>query len=442
MKICRGLICICMVCCIACTEESKEEAVTCDESSFITACRSDLTSVRVCENGIVTDKACDSGVCDIDTGKCADPADLCTDADYPASCESDSVRRYCNYRIKATETCAAGTKCSGGQCLPDPDACTAASYPAACDSESVRHYCKNGKKTTETCGGDTKCSGGACITVIDDSCTEADYPAGCDSESVRHYCKNGQKATETCGGDTKCSGGACISVIDDSCSEADYPAGCDSESVRHYCKNGQKTTETCETGTKCSGGACIPDNPGACDDSFVARCENPLTRVYCNNGTIARETCKNGAICNSQLSTVSCRTPVVNDKCDPNAYSEMCYGNNIARICDENTLKVIDVNCPDEYGRGSQCDIRENFYGVGLNAVMCFSDEDECGFEGETEYSYCYSDDETGYRSYYKKTFTCTEFNLGFHFYNSDIEQCPASDPKCGQNNIRNRCEE
>ena len=337
-----------MVCCIACTEESKEEAVTCDESSFITACRSDLTSVRVCENGIVTDKACDSGVCDIDTGKCADPADLCTDADYPASCESDSVRRYCNYRIKATETCAAGTKCSGGQCLPDPDACTAASYPA----------------------------------------------------------------------------------------------GCDSESVRHYCKNGQKTTETCETGTKCSGGACIPDNPGACDDSFVARCENPLTRVYCNNGTIARETCKNGAICNSQLSTVSCRTPVVNDKCDPNAYSEMCYGNNIARICDENTLKVIDVNCPDEYGRGSQCDIRENFYGVGLNAVMCFSDEDECGFEGETEYSYCYSDDETGYRSYYKKTFTCTEFNLGFHFYNSDIEQCPASDPKCGQNNIRNRCEE
>ncbi len=394
MKICRGLFCICMVCCIACTEEKKDEDVTCDANTFITACRVDLTSVRVCENGIVTDKPCDTGVCDIDTGKCAEPDDLCTDTDYPASCESDSVRRYCNYKVKATETCSAGTKCSGGQCLPDPDACTAASYPAACDSESVRHYCKNGKKTTETCGSGTKCSGGACINEIDDSCTETDYPAACDSESVRHYCKDGTKATETCG-----------------------------------------------SGTKCSGGACIPDNPNACDSSFVAKCENPLTRVYCYNGTITRETCRNGAICNPLLSTVACRTPAVNDKCDPDAYSEMCFGSTIARICDAEKQKVVDVDCPDEYGRGSQCDIRENFYGVGLNAVMCFSDEDECGFEGETEYSYCFRDDETGYRSYYKKTFTCTEFNLGFHFYNSDIEKCPASDPKCGQKSINSACE-
>ena len=152
---------------------------------------------------------------------------------------------------------------------------------------------------------------------------------------------------------------------------------------------------------------------------------------------IKRETCTAGKMCNNALTKKECKTPEVGDSCYPLGFSEMCYGSKKARYCDEDTNRVAEQDCND-YGNGYTCDVAENFYGPGLNVTMCFSDDEECSGLGDDSTDYCY-DTVDGFRHFYEVTYTCAEFNLGFHLYNSGMTECP-DNGKCGQSEIRHAC--
>jgi hypothetical protein len=143
-------------------------------------------------------------------------------------------------------------------------------------------------------------------------------------------------------------------------------------------------------------------------------------------------------MCNSELKTPACKTPAYNDACDPYTFSEMCYGDTQARICDKETRKVVTVDCVKDYGDDYKCDIKEDFYSAGVDVVMCYSKKESCSTEGAESYEYCWAEDSTGYRHFYRETYLCTEFNTGFHTYFYDIEECEG---KCGQDTIRYECD-
>ena len=388
-----------LVCMVAGCGEDKDNLVNaCNHETFVSTCSVDMTGVTACQNGLVVKIECPSHQCDASNNECVqngNNAESCTPASYPPGCKDSSTRTYCNVNVKASERCGEGTVCSGGNCQPVPES---------------------------------------------EKCTESDYPSTCLDSQTRRYCDRGTKSTEDCGADKKCEVNACVPKGNqETCTELDYPPDCINSNERSYCNGGYKDVETCTNGTVCVRGIC--QSPNTCDPStFKESCETPLVRVYCDGNTIKRETCTAGAVCNSSLSKIQCKTPAVNDACDPLAFSEMCYGSNQARICDEETRKVVDIDCKD-YGKGYTCDIAENFYGPGLNATMCFSKDENCSSEGDEEYNYCYEDDETGFRHFYKIIYTCTEFNLGYHLYTSDFELCP-DNGKCGQREIRHACDD
>ena len=377
-----------MGCIVGCSDNAATE---CDAATYVNACHKDLKSVYVCQDGEVTEKACSFG-CDTATGACKNAdgtVSICTEASYPAACKDASTRTYCKDGLKATESCADGMTCIEGDCR------------------------------------------------VAESCTEASYPSACKDASTRTYCKDGLKATESCS--DGCLDGVCQASGDErECTEALYPSACRDASTRIYCKDGVKAEETCANG--CQLGQCLASSD-SCDASFVEQCETPVVRLYCNNGKIERERCKSGTYCNDALKKKECKTPVGGEKCDPDAFAEFCYGTTTARICDPETKLVSDVNCVKSYGSGYQCDIKENFYGAHKNAVICYSDEDNCDGdpEGTESFEYCYKDGEDGFRTFYRETYVCTQFNTGKHRYFASIEACP-NKGKCEQSEIRHEC--
>ena len=372
---------------VSCSDDSVERT-PCEASSYVSACDTTLTHVYVCEDGRVVPKECPQG-CDEATGKCKD---------------------------------------SNGSAT----GCTEASYPAACKegSDTIRTYCKDGQKAEETCASGQKCVAGECVT--DDSCTEETYPATCKDDKTLLFCNGGRKDSKSCSG--KCEGNACVDESG-ACVEENYQPKCLDSKSRTYCKDGKEVVETCAAG--CENGECIEEST-ECGSDFVDSCKTPGIRKYCKDGTIAYELCKGGAICNSALKTISCRNPVSGDACDVETFSERCVGSARALTCNAETGKVEVVDCSD-YGSGYKCDIAENFGGKDLDAVMCYSSREDCEESGAETYDYCYHEDESGFRSYYKNTYVCRQFNLGKHEYLASTELCP-DNGKCGQSEIRQPC--
>ncbi len=389
MKLGLKAVVSCALCaCVASCGSDDGEKTPCEADNYVSACNSDLTHVYVCEGGVVAAKKC-SHSCDAATGTCANPdgsVTICTNASYPAAC-------------KEGET-------------------------------AVRTYCKNGLKAEETCKTGETCIGGSCVEF----CTEADYPTSCKDSSTLTYCSGGQKYDRKCPG--KCENGDCV-AIEAECTEADYPSACLNSAIRAYCKEGKKAQETCGAG--CENGQC-KSSADSCGSDYADSCETPIVRKYCKDGVIAREVCKGGKVCNGSLKNKTCKTPSVGEACTPNTFPERCTGNASALMCDDETGKVVRVDCSD-YGDGYKCDIAENFYGVNVDAAICYAQTDNCDDEpeGNETFEYCYEDDDTGYRWFYRNTYVCHAFNTGKHRYLAETEPCPDKG-KCGQSDIRHAC--
>lgn len=328
------------------------------------------------------------------------------------------------------------------------------SYISVCNSDLtgyMRCDVMTGQLIEESCVNGCDLATNSCRA---ESCTTETYPATCIDSTTMGFCSNNVKATSPCLNGQVCKGGECVN--DDDCTEADYPATCLDHETRGFCYQNKKASQKCALG--CQDGACktndvqqpepkpepepepeTPVDPNACDSAtFVAKCDTPEYVVTCVNDKIVRTACKNGQMCNSELKTPACKTPAYNDACDPYTFSEMCYGDTQARICDEETRKVVTVDCVKDYGDDYKCDIKEDFYSAGVDAVMCYSKKESCSTEGAESYEYCWAEDSTGYRHFYRETYLCTEFNTGFHTYFYDIEECEG---KCGQDTIRYECD-
>lgn len=392
MKLGLKIVLGCAICALftSCSDDGDEKT-PCNASSFVSACNADLTHVYVCENGSVVAKKC-SKSCDQATGTCTNPdgsVSICTEASYPTACKAgvDNVRTLCKDGQKAEETCATGRTCVAGECIANDDICTDETHPATCKDDKTLEFCNGGMKDTKVCAG--KCDNGECV-VEDIACTEADYPAKCLDSVTRTFCKEGKRVQEKCTG-----------VCEDN---------------------------TCKAAST------------KCGSDFVESCVTPQMRQYCQDGVVAYQLCKNGQMCNSSLKTASCRTPVYGDACSPSTFSEICMKDQVV-TCDADTGKVIKVDCKKTYGDNYKCDIADNFGGQHVDVAMCYSKLEDCEGEdqGSETYEYCYHDDETGYRWFYKTTYICQQFNTGKHRYVESSELCPDKG-KCGQKEIRKSC--
>jgi hypothetical protein len=332
---------------------------------------------------------------------------------------------------------------------PSTQVCNENYIPTCNQEQMVYTYCDlaTGQLVDEPCANGCDQTTNRCIA---ETCTPETHPATCLDGMTYEVCSNSSKVQGKCLEGQTCQNGSC--VTDDSCTDANYPAICIDNMTRGFCYQGKKASQKCDSG--CENGACktaqtepskptpdepTPSDPDKCDSAtFVTKCDTPEYVVTCVNDKIVRTACKNGQMCNSELKTPACKTPAYNDACNPYTFSEMCYGDTQARICDEETRKVVTVDCVKDYGDDYKCDIKEDFYSAGVDAVMCYSKKESCSTEGAESYEYCWAEDSTGYRHFYRETYLCTEFNTGFHTYFYDIEECEG---KCGQDTIRYECD-
>lgn len=333
--------------------------------------------------------------------------------------------------------------CGGDDSGEKSISCDAQTFINACTKDGKGMFvCVEGILTSLPCAqGVCDAERGACVDA--ESCTEATYPATCLDERTLTYCNNGKKAQETCAENATCDAVSKSCKTADMCTAADFPASCKDDATRIYCNGGVKTEERCVAGTTCRNGVCeTVETSVNCsnDPNFSDYCESPRVRVYCDNGEIKRETCKGGKICNGSLKKKTCSVPNVGETCSVNAFAEMCYGDSVARICDKETGKVVAVDCTSLYGDGYKCDVKEDYYGAGKDVATCYSNAEKCTVENAEVYEYCYLDDDTGYRHFYKQIFLCGKFNTGLHLYIIGEEECPKESPKCGQEAIRHEC--
>lgn len=147
---------------------------------------------------------------------------------------------------------------------------------------------------------------------------------------------------------------------------------------------------------------------------------------------------------NACKSTGSSNAPTVTtgnpgEKCDPNTFTERCYGTTEAIACIEQfdangestgSYKVEKIDCVKNYGKKYICDIFEDFYGDGRDIVGCFSDAEKCSTLGES-YTVCEDDstyEDVEYNEYFStSTYRCVHGVLNDYYYFESSVPCPGN---------------
>ncbi len=351
-------------------------------------------------------------------------------------------------------------------CLPLFSACGSDGEPApVCDSSYIPN-CNDTNTAIVTCRQnpetkiyqlvETRCDYGcepllnqckAAPQVVDPApdtkCTDATHPRACKNDNSGYtWCEAGEMKEASCNGDQICdpATAACVPNGGDvpvvtGCTDETLPPSCNG-SVLTFCKNGAETTVTCGGTTTCDAASksCKPNSNGddqpatVCDPAtYKPECVTPHKLRTCVNGKYHTETCDTGTICNAMFAEKSCRAPVKGDSCSPDSFAESCTNSDKSTVfCDEDTHKVVFYDCTKEVGDNYRCDIAENFYGDGLDVTMCYDPKDRsmiCTSEDDS-YSKCEYDAKDD--AHYTTTYQCAKFNLGYHFYVADVEECGA----------------
>lgn len=190
-----------------------------------------------------------------------------------------------------------------------------------------------------------------------------------------------------------------------------------------------------------------PTNDLLCDTaSYTPTClDNENLRV-CLNGILSTQTCPTGYKCTGKacVSTSTPSKPNITtgnpgEKCDPNTFTERCYGTTEAIACMEQydangeslgTYKVEKIDCVKSYGKKYICDIFENFHGDGRDIVGCFSDAEKCSTLGAS-YSVCEDDsiyEDVEENEYFStSTYRCVHGVLNDYYYFENSVPCPGN---------------
>ncbi len=301
-------------------------------------------------------------------------------------------------------------------------------YEDQCSTDgSVVLYCAGGKIVSQKCN--YACDAGHCVpkptqTIpgpvgpVETKCDSSTYVQQCLDADSYGYCENGVEKKHTCDNGCDDQTGKCVVQKPVTCDEIEET--CDG-TTHVFCEPGVgRQTEVCPYGCDATAKRCY-----ACDSTYEATCTTPHKLTTCRDGYFRHEKCRNGAMCNKELNRKECRTPNVGDKCDPEAFSEFCYGTTEARYCDE-TGKVKKLDCTAEYGKGYQCDIAENFYGVDRDVATCYSAQEDCSTDGASKWECTYQDEEDEYRQFISLHYVCGTFSTGLHYYVSEMDYCDA----------------
>lgn len=298
--------------------------------------------------------------------------------------------------------------------------------------------CEDGVLNEQQCEKGCSQSTNECIKKDNSTtfgCTEISYPRQCSSDlSSYSWCENGVIKTQACALGQRCNvlSSACeYPQQQTECTEQTNPAVC-LNNVLTFCMDGTVYTVTCGTGTTCDAvsktcrlDAVQPsESSDICDsESFEKECVTPRQLKTCENGKVKTVTCSPSQICNQSLKEKSCKVANVGENCDPEAFSEICYGQTEAIYCDSETHKVVRADCVDMYGEGYKCDIAENYDGQDRDVTICYSNAENCSEAGEIK-TECTFEDIDGYRQFYTITYLCAEFNVGLHYYMASEETC------------------
>ena len=281
-----------------------------------------------------------------------------------------------------------------------------------------------------TCNPDTN----TCEPAQQSLCDANTAPV-CNGKNARKICKNGALIDDPCPEKTECNEATatCDPVGEAPANECDENTApvCNGKNARKICQSGKLTDEPCPKNTECNEAtakceAVSAPPSGECDtSSYTQTCPDAKHHTYCKDGQVVTEECKSGAICNAELKEKKCKTPAVNDTCDPASFSESCYGDAVALTCEDG--KVTKFDCANEWGKGYKCDIVENYNHSGSDVALCYSKKEDCSTPGES-YSECdFETTEEGLDQHYQVTYVCVEGAVGNHYYVAEEKDCKHS---------------
>ncbi len=370
------IISLCIPLVAACS--SGEGPVEFCNSSYIPTCNSKQTAVVVCREGVLVEEACAAG-CDAMSNTCKTA--VCTSESHPRTCNAAKTGyTLCEGGVVKEMPCASGQTCNDATGLCETGSSCDISAPATCNG-AVLSYCDNGTMHTETCSGATP----VCDAASKSCKPNSEQPIPCDVSA---------------------------------------PATCNGQ-VLSYCNSGTMHTETCSGATPVCDAAsksCIASQSGECNAN-ESICVTPKQLRTCVDGHWQTQTCSPGSICNAEIKNKSCKVPSVGDVCNPDTFSESCADNDKSTVyCDEQTHKVVMYDCTENVGDKYRCDIAEDFNGKDLDVTMCYYTKDDDCSGPEDSYSECEYDGKDD--KHYTTTYTCAKFNLGYHYYVSDVEDC------------------
>ena len=213
-------------------------------------------------------------------------------------CGSDTTVEDCVDGVFQTvETCASGTRCSGGACVPD--GCSPVCQGRQCGDDGCGGSCGT-CPAGQSCGSEGQCSGATCSPdCAGKQCGSDGCGGSCGACGAGYFCNDvGQCALGTCSPD--CLGKECGS---DGCggSCGNCPSGwactgsvCEQSTCTPDCAGKQCGSDgcggvcgTCPAGQSCVGSLCqAPPTTGGNNCSDILSCLIDCTDVACENACL------------------------------------------------------------------------------------------------------------------------------------------------------------
>jgi len=286
------------------------------------------TASNTCTNG----GQCDSGVCDLASGTCADP-----------SCD-DTVQNGDETDVDCGGSCDGCTE--GSACRVGADCVSGSCSAGFCTTASCTDGVQNGDESDVDCGGSCEaCADGAACATNDDCMNGACQNGTCAGASCSDGAQNGDETGVDCGGSCDgCPADSACTTGDDCLSGVCVGGLCAAPTCMDNTTNGDETDQDCG-GPSCDpcglGAACTQSSDcqsNACDPG-TATC----VETHCMDGLLnGDETATDcGGSCAGCPDSSPCE---VGDDCQ-------------SGVCDESSGTCAAAACDDLIQNGDETDV-------------------------------------------------------------------------------------
>lgn len=333
-KICEGGICQT----ISPTPECADGSGVCAAPKIAKKCENGAWHQYYCK---ADSEVCNSGKCTSDIGS----LESCG-ADYAPRCDGNK-RMICENGYVSEYACEAGQHCESGNCYDDVnigDPCDMTTFARQCDENGRLLVCHDSKIEAQSCG-EFVCAAGECV-----ACTAGNYAAKCADNYNILVCADGKLTNDPCPAGQHCESGICADNPQpgDPCDESSFHAYCNLGGKLIACEGSVVAEKTCGAGKPyCLNDACAECNPADGTQCIAGEDGAAATMTTCNaDGT------KTSTSCNADQTMCfdnACAS------CDPNAYVKSCPDETKARVCSDKG-QIVDVTCnPNEVCENGAC---------------------------------------------------------------------------------------